>query len=306
MTLVNTMKREKPRLRVSLGTALLASAVFITQNTANAANPPPAFTQPTQADDALLLTYRLLNESSAAKGVLASDNAEVKALHSKAMAFYQQAVKADARGEEETRDQALLQAKMTLFKAAQQTKKVPELNERGHSLYQRRVQSADALLDAHKRIREELKAGADVEALENRATANIAAANTHFEQDDLPAATRLIDQALNALKGSLISLRNGSTLVRTLHFDSPKEEYEYELGRNQSHTLLTDILLQEEPLPKNTKRHFDKEIKTAKKLRQQAETLAARGKYEMAIKTLKESTGHIVRAIRAARDHTSS
>ncbi len=303
------MKWEKSRLRAALGTALFAITIFVTNTTTSTANTPPASIQLlllALADNALTLTYRLLNESSTAKDVLTSDNAEVKALHSKAMAFYQQAVKADARGEEETRDQALLQAKMTLFKAAQQTKKVPELNERGHSLYQRRVQSADALLDAHKRIREELKAGADIEALENRATANIAAANTHFEQDDLPAATRLIDQALNALKGSLISLRNGSTLVRTLHFDSPKEEYEYELGRNQSHTLLTDILLQEEPLPKNTKRHFDKEIKAAKKLRQQAETLAARGKYEMAIKTLKESTGHIVRAIRAARDHTSS
>ncbi|VAX04674.1 hypothetical protein MNBD_GAMMA20-2532, partial [hydrothermal vent metagenome] len=220
--------------------------------------------------------------------------------------FYQQAVKADARGEEETRDQALLQAKMTLLKAAQKIKKIPELNARSHSLYQRRVQSANALLDAHKRIRKELKAGTDVEALENKAITDITAANTHFEKDDLPTATRLIDQALSALKGSLISLRNGSTLVRTLHFDSPKEEYEYELDRNQSHIRLTDILLQKEPLPKNTKQRFDKDIKAAKELRQQAETQAARGEYATAIKTLKESTGYIVRAIRTARDHTPS
>ncbi len=304
MTTVNIIKREKPRLRTILGTTLLASAVFITHNTANAANPAPTSMQLlllALADNALVLTYRLLNESSAAKGVLASNDTEVKNLHSKAMEFYQQAVKADANGEKETRDQALLQAKTALFKAAQLVKKVPELNERSHSLYQRRVQSADALLNAHKRIREELNAGTEVEALENKAITDIAAANASFQKDDLPAATRLIDQALSALKGSLISLRNGTTLVRTLHFDSPKEEYEYELGRNQSHTLLINILLQKEPLPKNTKRRFDKDINTAKELRQQAETQAAREEYEVAIKTLKESTRHIVRAIRIAR-----
>jgi len=303
------MKREKPRLRASLGTALLATTVFVTHNTANAANPPSASTQPplsAQADNALVLTYRLLNESSAAKGVLASDNAEVKTLHSKAMEFYQQAVKADARGEREIRDQALLQAKTTLLKAAQLTRKTPQLNDHSHSLYQRRVQSANALLNAHKRIREELKAGADVEALENRAIADIAAANTRFEKDNVSAATQLIDQALSALKGSLISLRNGTTLVRTLHFDSPKEEYEYELDRNQSQTLLSGILLQKEPLSENTKHRFDKDMNAAKELRQQAETQATRGEYEAAIKTLKESTKRIVRAISATRGNTSS
>ena len=303
------MKREKSRLRAALGTALFALTVFVINTTTSTANTPPASIQLlllALADNALTLTYRLLNESSAAKGVLASDDAEVKALHAKAMAFYEQAVAADSRDEGETRDQALLQAKMTLLKAAQLAKKTPGLNDHSHSLYQRRAQSADALLSAHKRIREELKTGADAEALENRAIADIAAATARYEKGDVSAATQRIDQALNALKGSLISLRNGSTLVRTLQFDNPKEEYQYELDRNQSQTLLSSILLQQEPLPKNAKQRFDKDMKTAKALRQQAVALATRGEYEAAIKTLKESSRHIVHAIRVARGHISS
>ncbi len=301
------MKREKSRLRAALGTALFAITIFVTNTTTSTANTPPASIQLlllALADNALTLTHRLLNESSAAKGVLASDDAEVKTLHAKAMAFYEQAVAADASGEEETRDQALLQAKMTLLKAAQLAKKTPGLDDHRHSLYQRRVQSADALLDAHKRIRAELKA--DVEAVENRAIADIAAANARYEKGDVGAATQRIDQALSALKSSLISLRNGSTLVRTLQFDNPKEEYEYELGRNQSQVLLSSILLQQGTLPKNTKQRFDKDMKTARELRQQAVALAARGEYEVAIKTLQESSRHIVRAIRVARGHISS
>ncbi len=302
------MKREKSKLRATLGTALLATAIFVTHNTANAANPPPASMQLlllALADNAMALTHRLLNDSSAAKSVLASDKADVKTLYSKAMEFYEQAARANASGNKETRDQALLQAKMALLKAAQRVKMAPELTDRSHSLFQRRTQSADALLDAHKRIRKELKTGADVEALENKAITDIAAANARFQKDDVDSAIRLIDQALSALKGSLISMRNGTTLVRTLHFDSPKEEYEYELDRNQSQTLLTSILLQKEPLSENAKQRFDKDMNTAKELRQQAETQATRGEYEAAIKTLKESTQHIVRAIRAARAYIS-
>ncbi len=298
------MKREKSRLRAILSTALLATTVFVTNNTVSAANPPPTSMQLlllALADNAMALTHRLLNDSSAAKGVLASDNADVKALYSEAMKFYGQAEKADASGDQETRDQALLQAKMALLKAAQQVKVAPELTDRSHSLFQRRTQSADALLDAHKRIREELKAGPEVEALENKATTDIAAANASFQKDDVDGATRLIDQALSALKGSLISMRNGTTLVRSLHFDTPKDEYEYELDRNRSHTLLSSILLQREPLAENARQRFDKDMSQARALRQQAEAQAAKEEYEAAIKTLEESTRHIVRAIRVAR-----
>jgi len=297
------MKREQSRRRAILGTALLAATLIIGNTNASTAGTPPLPMQLlllTLADNAMALTHRLLNESSAAKSIIASDNAEAKALHDEAMALYEQAAKADASGDTESRDRALKAAKMKLFKAAQLAKQAPGLNDRSHSLYKRRAQSAAALLDAHKRIREELKAGTEVEALESKAIIDIAAANAAFEKDDVATATRLIDQALSALKGSLISMRNGTTLVRTLHFDTPKEEYEYELDRNQSHALLTTILLQKKPLSENARQRFDKDMAEARALRKQAEAQAASGAYDLAIETLEKSTKHIVRAIRAA------
>lgn len=297
------MKRETSRLRIILGTTLLASSLMAGPTGANAANPPPV---PMQllllalADNAMTLTHRLLNESSAAKSIITSDNAEAKALHNEAMAHYEQAAKANARGDTKAREEALKAAKMKLFKAAQLAKAAPGLGDRSHALYQRRAQSAAALLDAHKRIREEQKADAEVKALENKAVIDIAAANAAFEKGDVATATRLIDQALGALKDSLISMRNGTTLVRTLHFDSPKEEYEYELDRNQSHALLTSVLLQKKTLPENARQRLDKDMAEAKALRKQAEAQAANGAYDLAIETLDESTKHIMRAIRAA------
>ncbi|HHH48022.1 MAG TPA: hypothetical protein ENK51_03945 [Gammaproteobacteria bacterium] len=297
------MKREKSRRRTILGTALLAATIFTGNAAAGTVGTPPLPMQLpllAMADNAMAQTHRLLNESSAAKSIIASGNTEAKSLRNEAMALYEQAAKADAGGDVEIRDQALKAAKMKLFEAARLVKQAPGLNDRSHALYERRAQSAAALLDAHKRIREELKPGAEVEALESKVITDIAAASATYEKDDVATATRLIDQALSALKSSLISMRNGTTLVRTLHFDSPKEEYEYELDRNQSHALLTTVLLRNKPLPENARQHFDKDMAEAKALRKQAEAQAASGAYDLAIETLEKSTRHIVRAIRAA------
>lgn len=297
------MKWETPNLRTMFSTALLATSIGIISAQANAGVAPPVPMQlllVTLADNAMALTHRLLNDSSAAKSVIASDNAEAKALRDKALKFYEQAEKAEANGDESARDAALSKAKMGLFMAAQKAKAAPGLNDRSHSMYKRKVKSADALLDAHKRIREELKSGSDVEALETQAIADIAAANALFKKDDVSAASKRLNQALDALKGSLITMRNGSTLVRSLHFETPKDEYEYELDRNQSHTLLTSILLQQKTLSENAQQRFDKDMGQAKELRKQAEKLAEKGDYEAAITALENSTKYVVRAIRAA------
>lgn len=266
--------------------------------------PPPASMQLllllALADNAMALTHRLLNESSAAKSVMASDNAEAKALHAEALKIYEQAVQANDAGDEAARDSALKKAKMTLFRAAILAKKKSAPGDHSHTVYKTRAESAAALLDAHQRIRKEKNAGADVVAVEEKARADMAAAEAAFKQDDVKTATQLIDQALSSLKGSLISLRDGSTLVRSLNFETPKEEYEYELDRNQSHTLLTNMLLQNKKLSEFSQKRFDKEMQQARALRKQAEEQAAADDYEMAIKTLEESTKHIVRAIRAA------
>ncbi len=298
------MKRKTIRHRASLyNTALLAATVFVASSSISAADTPFVplrLSLLALADNAMVLTHRLLHESSATKNILASDNAKAKALYSEAIAFYQRAAKANASGDERARNQALKKAKTSLFKAAKLAGVGRGLNDHSHDMYKRRERSTSALLDAHRRIRKELKAGAKVRALESRAIADITAAHARFEKDDVPAATQLLDRALNALKGSLISMRNGTTLVRTLHFDTPRDEYEYERGRNQSHTLLTRILLQKNPLPENAKQRFDKDMSQAGKLRQVAETQAAKGKYKTAIKTLEESTRHIMHAIRSA------
>jgi len=251
------------------------------------------------ADNAMALTHRLLNDSSAARSIKESDNAEARALREEALELYRQAEEADKQGDSEARDHALRQAKMKLFRAAQVVRKASGSKDHERDVYQRRVNSAKALLDAHQRIREESHSQ-EAAAIEAKAVEEMASAQAEFDKGQVDAANKRLEQALQDLKGSLTTLRNGTTLVRSLHFETPAEKYAYELDRNQSHKMMTTLLLQKKKLEPMMQLRFDEAMKKANELREKAEALAAKGDYTAAIQRLEESTKFIVRAIRSA------
>ncbi|MBF0384039.1 MAG: hypothetical protein HQL69_23740, partial [Magnetococcales bacterium] len=104
------------------------------------------------------------------------------------------------------------------------------------------------------------------------------------------------DEAYITAKLEIEKLRRGDTLIRTLHFDSPEEEYHYEVDRNNTHQMLVKMLL--ESKSESTKKRADKFVVKATELRKKADKLAASKKYKEAITTLEASTKELVRAIR--------
>ena len=109
-------------------------------------------------------------------------------------------------------------------------------------------------------------------------------------------ARTVVDRAYLTARVSIEALRRGDTLVRSLTFASPREEYDYEIDRNDTHRMLVDLVLTErrevgpivQPL-------LDK----AGGLRREAEAQAQRGDHDSAIRTLEAATRELVRAVRA-------
>jgi hypothetical protein len=91
-------------------------------------------------------------------------------------------------------------------------------------------------------------------------------------------------------------MRRGDTLVRSLKFAHPREEYDYEIDRNDTHRMLIQLLLAErKDLAPRMQGHVDQ----AAALRAAAEASAARAEHTQAIQQLEASTRELVRAIRA-------
>ena len=107
-----------------------------------------------------------------------------------------------------------------------------------------RMESTEALLAAQRRIVKE-KGIRTADAFMKEAEDLLVRANGLATSGSLTSARAVLDQAYLAVKAAVRGMRSGDTLVRSLNFASKEEEYHYELDRNDTHSMLVNILLGE-------------------------------------------------------------
>ena len=88
--------------------------------------------------------------------------------------------------------------------------------------------------------------------------------------------------------------------MRSLDFASEEEEYHYELDRNDTHSMLVQLLVADKGVSEYTQTQVDKFTSLARSLREEAEQYAHEGAFKDAILMLEQSTKQLVRAIRSA------
>lgn len=266
-----------------------------------------ALAAPLAAQDTAQLARRvqsvetLIERSSAAKQIEDSRDPLAAEKRSKARALLRNAQAALQAGDAVATQRLLDEASKTMLEAVRQAapeqvvaaKKLSDLNNR--------AESVRSLLAAQNRVAAEKGMTKSVEPTAKRVEALLADADRLAKAGDLDRARVSLDEGYLLAKVSIESLRRGDTLVKSLNFASKKEEYDYELDRNDTHRMLVTVLLTEKraanpALDKMVQDNLDK----AAKLRTEAERLAAQGGHEAAIGVLEDSTREIVRAIRAA------
>ncbi len=253
-------------------------------------------------DDAshLRFVHKLIEESSAAQRVASSPDPEVQALHNEARSLYRRAVEAHRFDDHEVVEEALFHATETMFKAVRAAEQGQgrENNERRD--LEKLQRSVDALMEAHARVSDEKGAGTAHHDLEQTIAPAVDKAHELAERGRLHEAREILAEAYVTIKLAVRELRQGETLVRSLHFETKQEEYEYELDRNDTHHMLVQLLIEEKKSSESVKAMVKRFVDKAVDLRKEAEQQAARDDYEAAVETLEESTKQLVRAIRGA------
>ena len=105
-----------------------------------------------------------------------------------------------------------------------------------------------------------------------------------------------LSRAYGLIKRELVSLRDGDTLVRALSFESPEQEFHYELDRNDSFRMLTGLLAQR---PAGDKQVAGFEAH-AVSLRGRADEAGSRGQFAEAIRLLEASSREYLKVMRRA------
>ena len=237
----------------------------------------------------------LIEKSTGARRITATGNPEAMALQEQARALLLDARSALKRGDADATKKLLSQASQAMFQAMRKADGGASGVRKQANDFKRRLESVRVLLTAHQRISTEKKQG---EATSVKIQKTLDHALQLQAKGDFVAARAKLDEAYILAKLGIEQMRRGDTLVRSLHFESPEEEYHYEIDRNDTHRMLVSMLLKSKP--DSTKKMAAKFVAKSEAIRKEAEALAAKGQFAEAIAALEKSTKELVRAIRSA------
>jgi hypothetical protein len=293
---INQVNKMKNKVLVRIARIGLAAAVL----GAGGATAAPEAGGTTDVSSRLVYVERLLTESSAAKKVDASGKPEAIAMKADAQSHFDAARRLADGGDHEAAEVELREAIRLMTSAARAANGDAKVTQKQTDDYGSRKESVQALAKAHDRIATEKGMKDANRALQDNVAADLAASDELMAQGKGDEARSMLDAAYESVKASLEELRGGDTLVRELNFETPEDEYLYELDRNDTHRMLVEVLLAEKMQASPMRKTADAFISKAGELRQKAEEAAGKKKFEDAIRLLEESTTEFIRAIRSA------
>lgn len=238
----------------------------------------------------------LIERSSAAKQIDSSGVAAARERRDNARLIHREAVVALAANDAAGASKLLDQAAREMMDGARLAKPEQVAGEKHKRDFEARMESARALLAAQQRITKEKGAGREAQDAALSIERQIGEAQTIAAQGRYEDARPVLDRAYLTARVSIESMRRGDTLVRSLNFASKREEYDYEIDRNDTHAMLIKVLLADRKDAAGAMVPFTEK---AAALRSEAEAQARRGDHAAGIKLLEDSTRELVRAIRS-------
>jgi hypothetical protein len=242
----------------------------------------------------------LIESSSAAKQIESSGVAAARERRDNARLIHREAAAALRADDLGSAAKLLDQAAREMMDGARLAKPEQVAGEKHKRDFEARLESARALLAAQQRITKEKSAGREAQDATRSIERQIGEAQAIAAQGRYEEARPVLDRAYLTARVSIEAMRRGDTLVRSLSFASKREEYDYEIDRNDTHAMLIKVLLADRKdasgaMPAGMQAFTEK----AAALRADAEAQARRGDHAAGIKLLEDSTRELVRAIRS-------
>ncbi|GBE07321.1 hypothetical protein BMS3Bbin11_01807 [bacterium BMS3Bbin11] len=288
-------KYTRKLLLISSCSVLLITSIFSSYSYAEAS------LQKSDTTPEIRLEYvkKLILTSSAAKIIESSNNKKALAKRKEAMRYYQQAIKEMDAGDKVKASGSLDLASKTIVEAVHLIGETEQSVDKQKIDINNKLESIEALMVAYRQIHEEKKISPNAQ-VHSKIEKLLAQSRASYKKEAYVESRKTIDTAYALVKKELERLRGGDTLVRSLIFATSKDEYIYELDRNDTHNMLFNVLLKEKQPSKSTVEMAQKFVDKAVELRHKAERQASKGNYKSAIEVLEESTKNLVRAIRGA------
>jgi hypothetical protein len=250
------------------------------------------------------LVRSLLGDSPVSARISASQNADAKRLFATAQDGYHQAVIHLQTGDLARAEQFLNEAMWNIGRARQM---VPDPNSRvieDRVRYARLQESVEALRGSYARHvargKTQTPGAAPRDRELERIDAMIEEAKASANSEKVGEAARLMEQAEKTLLVGINQVLGSATLEYAEKFDTPADEFAYEMERNRSFSDLVPVAIAELKPTADATRLVDRYVEQNRGMREQAQREAGSKNYTAALKSIRAGTSHLQRALLAA------
>ena len=115
---------------------------------------------------------------------------------------------------------------------------------------------------------------------------------------DYQSAISNLTKAKNLVVDALIKIRNNETVVYTVEFQTPADEFRYEQERFNEYISLSDTLLEKDEFSEGKIKLFQMQKKAGQQISEEAEALANQGDFESAISRMEDAVKKMVQGLR--------
>ena len=257
-----------------------------------------AITEKEYLENSLKSLAKLLNNSSVSKQVLHSNNDAAIQYYKFSKSLYNDAVSMYEENKYEKSLTLIKQSKSALFDSIEFSNLKDTAKKTGKYKYESLRKSATSLMNALENISQDETKIKKSKTIINNATQLVGKADKYYFDEQYKKGIEILNDALNLIKPAIRDIRTGNTLVRSLRFAHIKDEYKYELDRNDTHFMLLKMFLKDKAIDNNQEDKILSTIKIAKSLRNDALKYAKKDMYKEAVKKLEKSTLKTIQILR--------
>ncbi len=241
-----------------------------------------------------------INQSQAAKRITGSGNPAANEMYQSAREKFLNSKDAFAKDEYE---QALALVDESLRLMSDASRRVPSQTqaEAEQARFKEMMEGTRTFADSYQRNYKRLskqKSRKDLVMLDlDEINTTISKAQQLADGDNYSEAIGLLTRTQTTLTNALTDMLDEETMSYELVFETPKEEFEYELARYESYEELIPVAIEQKRPPPGTVNLMNQFVEKAREIKDQAIPTAATGDYKTAILMLQGATSRIRRAL---------
>lgn len=248
----------------------------------------------------------LIEDAPAAERIQASQDAEALRLFALAKDSYSSALAAMKDRNFAGAEKLFNDAMSTMGQARRRVPDAAALAIKQRAEYEQKLQSVESLKKSYLSYLKSAgrKSGATDGGTEESASLGISrlmeAARKHAAEGQPADALRTLEKAEQVMRSAMNRVLGSTQLEYTMKFETPAEEYAYELERNRSYLELVPVAIAELKPTDEAKKNVESLVERNRMALEQAREYAGQQDYRRALASVHTGTGYLQLALTAA------